>query len=526
MIKNLNNPVELFIFIHILSLVTPPSRKKNQQLNRTIAAYIGKNSKEKEELAKTKLEAVNDREKIVLAKESLKKLEEEDIDTKKKIMSLIEEIIFFDHHVAPAERKFYDMAKKCFETESYSINPSTELFEYLNVLSYVSRSEFAKMHSFIHIWKKYMGPDVIFFHDEAQKNLKNLSLEDQVIRISENLKKMSEISLEEKTDIKLMVEEIILVDSKFTKQEKVMYNLLLENLNLEDGLEDHIEKFRINKFFLKIALNPLFHHSINFIIVLTGILVGLETDRKMAKDFSIEFQLINNVIQYIFVTEILIRFLALWNKPKEFFSDFWNLSDLILVIASFLPFGNYPFILRLLRLARFIKIFKELHQLRIISVALLRSIKPTGFVCVLLSILIYIYGVIGTTLFSENDPINFGTLAVSMSSLLQTTFEGWTDILYIQMYGCKNYGYSNYGHLCNETTSQPIISLIYFISFIVLNGLIIVNLVIGIIIDNMNVTKEKLEKEDEIEKTVKNIDFIVSKIRSERIEKMIIEKEN
>ena len=139
--------------------------------------------------------------------------------------------------------------------------------------------------------------------------------------------------------------------------------------------------------------------------------------------------------------------------------------------------------------------------------------------------LIYVYGVIGTTLFSENDPINFGNLAVSMSSLLQTTFEGWTDILFIQMYGCKDYGYTNYGHLCNSPSAMPITSLIYFLSFIVINGLVIMNLVIGIIIDNMNVVRQNMEKEDEIEKTEKNIDYVVSKIRSNKFEKMIIENE-
>ena len=51
------------------------------------------------------------------------------------------------------------------------------------------------------------------------------------------------------------------------------------------------------------------------------------------------------------------------------------------------------------------------------------------------------------------------------------------------------------------------------------------NLVIGIIIDNMNVVRQNMEKEDEIEKTVKNIDYVVSKIRSNKFEKMIIENE-
>ena len=112
-----------------------------------------------------------------------------------------------------------------------------------------------------------------------------------------------------------------------------------------------------------------------------------------------------------------------------------------------------------------------------------------------------------------------------MSSLLQTTFEGWTDILYIQMYGCRNYGYSSFGHLCSDPSEMPVTALIFFLSFIIINGLVIINLVIGIIIDNMNETRQRMQKEDDLEKTVKNIDYVISKVRSKRLEKMIGEIE-
>ena len=34
-----------------------------------------------------------------------------------------------------------------------------------------------------------------------------------------------------------------------------------------------------------------------------------------------------------------------------------------------------------------------------------------------------------------------------------------------------------------------------------------------------------MEKEDDLEKTVKNIDYVISKVRSKRLEKMMGEKE-
>ena len=44
--------------------------------------------------------------------------------------------------------------------------------------------------------------------------------------------------------------------------------------------------------------------------------------------------------------------------------------------------------------------------------------------------------------------------------------------------------------------------------------------------DNWNVSKEKMEKEDDMEKTVKQIDNVVGKIRAKRFENIIIENEN
>ena len=525
MIKIIKNPIELFILINTLSLITPPMRDKNNLFKKLIDKHIVCNFEDQQELAKNILEPLNDEKKLALAVKSIKKLEEENEDTKNKIILLIEEIIFVDHQIFPAERIFYEIAKKHLYDKSLRISPSIELFEYLHVLSYASKSEIASMQDFIHIWKKYMGPDIVYYHFEAQKNLRGLSLEDQILKIGENLQNMSSLSIEEKNKIKLMVEEIILIDNKFTKQEAIIYELLLENLEVESDFDKHIEKFGIRRFCSQIVLSPNFNIFINTIIVLTSVFVGIETNKKFVREFAFEFHTINLVVQYIFLTEILIRFLATWDKPKDFFFNSWNVFDLSLVVGSFLPFGTYPFVLRLLRLARLARILRDIHQLRIICLSLARSIKPTGFVCVLVFLLIYVYGVIGTTLFSENDPINFGNLAVSMSSLLQTTFEGWTDILFIQMYGCKDYGYTNYGHLCNSPSAMPITSLIYFLSFIVINGLVIMNLVIGIIIDNMNVVRQNMEKEDEIEKTVKNIDYVVSKIRSNKFEKMIIENE-
>jgi hypothetical protein len=66
-------------------------------------------------------------------------------------------------------------------------------------------------------------------------------------------------------------------------------------------------------------------------------------------------------------------------------------------------------------------------------------------------------------------------------------------------------------------------SVFYFISFIVISGLVILNLVIGVIIQSMTEVKRSLEKDEELRKTIKNIDFIVKKIRARKFEQMLDE---
>ena len=72
---------------------------------------------------------------------------------------------------------------------------------------------------------------------------------------------------------------------------------------------------------------------------------------------------------------------------------------------------------------------------------------------------------------------------------------------------------------------MPNFSVFFFISFIIISGLIIINLVIGVIIQSMFDSKEQMRKQEELANTLKNIDLIVKNIRSKNLEKLIEENE-
>ena len=97
------------------------------------------------------------------------------------------------------------MAKRLLQVNTYEIEPSVELFEYLNVLNYVSSSDFASIDEFAEIWIKYMGPDIRIYYNEAYQNLKDLDLESQIQKVGEELRKLNQIDNDQKISIRTQV---------------------------------------------------------------------------------------------------------------------------------------------------------------------------------------------------------------------------------------------------------------------------------------------------------------------------------
>ncbi|MBT5794410.1 MAG: ion transporter [Deltaproteobacteria bacterium] len=526
MIINLKNPKDLVICLKFLIHLSLTNEASKQNIKNIITRYMGKSFEQNESHSENLLTPLDEKGQIKLTIESFINLKEEEEVTKKGIMMMIEEIIFADEEVLPSERKFYDIAKKYLNVDFHKIQPTVELFEFLNVLNLVSGSDFANMKEFSEIWVKYMGPDINVYYKEAFQNLENLDLEEQIQKIGKDLQKLKNIDEEQKLSIRSMIEEIIFADGEFTDEEKILYDLMLENMEITSNTENFGGKKGFEHIFSNIENNRYFNIFINCMIVFTGILVGIETNDDLVEDYQFLFHMIDQTIKYIFLVEILIRFTAKYKRPLEFFSDGWNIFDSILVIATFLPFGAYPFILRVLRLLRFSRIFRRVPQLRMIIISLIHSIKPIVFVGIILVLLIYIYGVVGKTAFSKNDPVHFGSLGISMVSLVRAaTFEDWTDLMYTQMYGCNNYGYESTPEKCTSPSKMPNFSIFFFISFIIISGVVIINFVVGVIIQSMSDSKEKMRRTEELSSTLKNMDLIVKNIRSQKMAKLIEQNE-
>ena len=238
----------------------------------------------------------------------------------------------------------------------------------------------------------------------------------------------------------------------------------------------------------KIVDDSRFQNFITGIIVLAGVVVGLETSETLIALYGTPLHILNDIILWIFVIEAVIKIGAEGRRPWRYFMDPWNVFDFLIVAICFMPVNaQYVAVLRLARLLRGLKLVRALPRLQILVSALLKSIPSMGYVALLLGMLFYVYSVAAVFLFGGNDPVHFGNLAIAMLSLFRVvTGEDWTDVMYIQMWGCDQYGYEGMMELCTQPMSYPVFGALFFVSFMLLGAMVILNLFIGVIMGGMD----------------------------------------
>lgn len=255
-------------------------------------------------------------------------------------------------------------------------------------------------------------------------------------------------------------------------------------------------------------------------ILFSAALLGLETDADLMKEYGSQLRLLDAFVISFFVLEISLKIISFGKKPLNYFKDSWNVVDFLIVVGCLIPTGsNAMAIFRLVRVLRVFRLITALPKLQTIISALFKSIPSISYVVAILGIHFYMFGVLGTFLFGENDPVHFGNLGRTFLSMFQTlTLEGWVDLMRIQIYGCANFGYENYQGQCVSSVSQPILGIIYFISFIVLGTMIILNLLIGVVVNGMAESHKEIEGDSLGPSTEGQLKTLVNEIKLMREE--------
>ncbi len=234
----------------------------------------------------------------------------------------------------------------------------------------------------------------------------------------------------------------------------------------------------------RIAESPRFDQIIIALILLTAFIIGLEAFPEFINpQRSSIISILHKLILIAFIIEAAIKIIAEMPSPLNYFKSGWNLFDFSLIVLALLPIDNeFAMLGRVFRLLRVLRLVNALPELRLIVETLVKSIPSMFHITILMSILFFIYGVLGFHLFHEHDPTHWRNLAYSLLTLFRiVTLEDWTDVMYKAM------------------ELSPFYAL-YFVSFVVVGTFVVVNLFIAVVINNLDEAKyahlKKLEHPD------------------------------
>lgn len=268
----------------------------------------------------------------------------------------------------------------------------------------------------------------------------------------------------------------------------------------------------LKSFSKKITEAKWFDISITTIIIINSLLIGVET--YITNDI---ISLIQNIILGIFTIEIILRFIAA-DSIKEFFKGGWNNFDLILVLIGYIPtsiIANASMLmaLRVLRVFRVLRLLRAAKEIKIMITVLIKSMSALFYNIVLFVIFVYLFAIIGVSVFRLPDPntLNqeqavkyeqlmqvapnaptcspdpYGTLDEAMFTLFRAlTGEDWTDLRYNLVVA------SEYDLIQVSPTFVTTFHVLWF----VLSAFLLLNLVVGAIVNNYQLAIDETNKEE------------------------------
>uniref|UniRef100_A0A8D2DS21 Sodium channel protein n=1 Tax=Sciurus vulgaris TaxID=55149 RepID=A0A8D2DS21_SCIVU len=235
---------------------------------------------------------------------------------------------------------------------------------------------------------------------------------------------------------------------------------------------------------------------------------------EQSKEATFILENLNIAFVVIFTIECLIKIFAL---RQYYFTNGWNLFDCVVVVLSIIstmvsalenqkhiPFPPTLFrIVRLARIGRILRLVRAARGIRTLLFALMMSLPSLFNIGLLLFLVMFIYAILGMKCFSEvkkesgiDDIFNFETFEGSMLCLFQiTTSAGWDSLLNPMLNSGDSHNSSANSHL-------PTVATAYFVSYIIISFLIVVNMYIAVILENFNTATEESEEplgEDDFE---------------------------
>uniref|UniRef100_A0AAY4CTY5 Sodium channel protein n=1 Tax=Denticeps clupeoides TaxID=299321 RepID=A0AAY4CTY5_9TELE len=253
----------------------------------------------------------------------------------------------------------------------------------------------------------------------------------------------------------------------------------------------------------------VFDISIMILICLNMVTMMVETDDQSQETENILYW-VNFIFIVVFTSEFVLKLFAL---RHYYFTNGWNIFDCVVVILSIVgmfladlieKYFVSPTLFRVIRLARIgriLRLIKGAKGIRTLLFALMMSLPALFNIGLLLFLVMFIFSIFGMSNFAYvkrevgiDDMYNFETFGNSMICLFMiTTSAGWDGLLAPIL----NYppdcdpNKENPGTSVKGNCGNPSVGIFFFVMYIIVSFLIVVNMYIAIILENFSVATEE-----------------------------------
>ncbi|KAI8621168.1 Ion transport protein-domain-containing protein [Chytriomyces sp. MP71] len=209
------------------------------------------------------------------------------------------------------------------------------------------------------------------------------------------------------------------------------------------------------------------------VIIANSVMIGLQTNDNWNEQYSDIFYIMDYVFLAIFIMEILFKW---FYGFFQFWKSGWNIFDTVIVILS-LAGSNIPIFadVRILRILRVLRAFRTLRSisilngLQVVVQTIIDSVPDMMNITLLLLVIMFIWAVVGVTLFGTILPESFGDLGSSMFTLfIMTTQIGWLE---------------SFDKL--EAAGDFSAAAIYYTSFMIVGVFIFLKIIVAVVVSNL-----------------------------------------
>lgn len=255
-------------------------------------------------------------------------------------------------------------------------------------------------------------------------------------------------------------------------------------------------------------------------------LIEKDADSAIAKDHQLYFGVwhaTNLVFNIIFIIELVINMYGRW--WREFWSSGWNKFDFLVVFVSvldmlpFIPLPGPAKLIKMLRAFRVFRLFNRIESMRKIISSIVSALPGVFNAFVIQLIFLCIYSVLSVEFFSfigcdeDSKTYTFASTSRGGGAYLREDNTCWGEeyygtffrALYTMFQVLTGESWSEAGarpaiayYLGKENYLYTYITYIFFYSFILVNQMTLLNVVVAVLMDGMSHAGEEADAPDPV----------------------------